>query len=145
MLVVRIIEGSNTWEVVKFIKEHSHRLETPTKSYCLRSHRKVPDSQLDIAEGLHKVGVGVSKALQFFTEEIGGRDELGFSELDLCNALRCRRFSKYGGGAKALLEYFQQKYNEQSDFCYEIQVDNQNRLTSCFWVDGYSKKDYISN
>ncbi|KAL5999563.1 hypothetical protein ACLOJK_037848 [Asimina triloba] len=108
--IQRIISSSK-WRITGFKARHSHRLETPTKSRCLRSHRSVPDSQRHIVKGLHKVGVMVSRSLEFMVEEVGGHDQLGFIKRDLQNALPSRRMSKYDVGATAFLDVRPRRHN----------------------------------
>ncbi|XP_058071250.1 protein FAR1-RELATED SEQUENCE 5-like [Magnolia sinica] len=134
--------GSDRWEVKTFVEAHSHNLMSPSKVHCLRSHRHFTDSHKVVMDNMRKAGIGAAKVLNFFTNEAGEPEKMGFIDEDARNALKIQRRDKHGKSAQELLLYFQNKQRNDDNFTYAIQIDNECRLTSCFWADNISKIDY---
>ena len=131
------------YQVSQFIESHNHVLCTPTKTSRLRSHKRVTEEDLEFITTLKKSGVGVARSINFMRAEVGGPSHLGFSERDLRNALDRRRRTMFGSDANALLQHFQSRQREDHQFTYDLAVDDNMRLQSCFWVDRKSKEDYM--
>ncbi|XP_058111164.1 protein FAR1-RELATED SEQUENCE 5-like [Magnolia sinica] len=134
--------GSDRWEVKTFVEAHSHNLMSPSKVHYLRSHRHFTDSHKVVMDNMRKAGIGAAKVLNFFTNEAGGPEKMGFIDEDARNALKIQRRDKHGKSAQELLLYFQNKQRNDDNFTYAIQINNECRLTSCFWADNISKIDY---
>ncbi|XP_058099678.1 protein FAR1-RELATED SEQUENCE 5-like [Magnolia sinica] len=80
--------GSDRWEVKTFVEAHSHNLMSPSKVHYLRSHRHFTDSHKVVMDNMRKAGIGVAKVLNFFTNEAGGPEKMGFIDEDARNALK---------------------------------------------------------
>lgn len=101
------------WKVAKFIEGHSHPLTSPSKLHL--SHLEIVSS---------------------------GFNNTGCKELDLRNSERDLREAFKDGDVEMLLEYFKDTEVKNSSFFHSFRVDEENRLTHCFWIDAISRKAY---
>ena len=135
--------NGNAYVVSKFVEAHNHVLYTPRKTSRLRSHRRLTEDHLEVINAMKKSGCGVARSIDFMRSEVGGPSHLGFSERDVRNALARKRRAMFGSDADALLQLFQSRQREDQHFIYDLAVDQNMRLQSCFWVDRKSKEDYM--
>lgn len=77
------------------------------------------------------------------SNQVGGEDNLGFTQFDQKNYLRTKRKEslKYGE-VGALLMYFQRQASENPSFFYEFQMDVEEQITNIFWADALMINDY---
>lgn len=88
-------------------------------------------------------GIAPKEALEFFSKQAGGRENLGFIPEDYRNYLRSKRtrnMKKADTGG--VLEYLQQMQLKDPNFFYAIQMDENDLITNIFWADANMMVDY---
>ncbi|XP_004309932.1 PREDICTED: protein FAR1-RELATED SEQUENCE 5-like [Fragaria vesca subsp. vesca] len=73
----------------------------------------------------------------------GGIQNVGCMPRDLRNFERDLREEVRGHDATMLLEYFESEKEKKPSFYFEVDRDEENRMTRCFWADPTSKKAYF--
>jgi hypothetical protein len=80
---------------------------------------------------------------ELMSREVGGKANLGYTELDQKNYLRTRRQKNLiYGEAGCLLKYFKEQIAKNPSFQYAVQLDNEEQITNIFWVDARMIIDY---
>ncbi|XP_043687172.1 protein FAR1-RELATED SEQUENCE 5-like [Telopea speciosissima] len=133
---------SGTWYVAKLEKNHNHELVTPEMRHFLRSHRQDYDPKRSLINILGSPGMGTSSTVNVLTEECDSYDKIGFDSQDQSNYIGKGRLSAFGIDAQNLLGFFKIMQTNDPAFFYAIQVDEEDRLSSVFWVDTRSKIAY---
>ncbi|XP_050387982.1 protein FAR1-RELATED SEQUENCE 5-like [Argentina anserina] len=143
MFKIRFLKDKNSYVVVKFRTNHSHGLVPPHQTHLLRSHRHVPDSQLDLAKSMQSVPIRTCHSFQHMSDVAGGFSKVGFTIKDLYNKLdSSKRKSIIGGDAKATLAYLEGKAVEDKNLFFKYTTDANKRLANLFWRDSTSFQDY---
>ncbi|KAG9458201.1 hypothetical protein H6P81_002709 [Aristolochia fimbriata] len=75
-------------EVKNFTEEHTHECITPRKAHMLRSHRSLSKVQVAQANFADAVGITPKAIVDFQSRQVGGRESLGYINMDLQNYLR---------------------------------------------------------
>ncbi|XP_057510810.1 protein FAR1-RELATED SEQUENCE 5-like [Actinidia eriantha] len=131
------------WTVSLFEEDHNHKCETPKKCHLFTSHRRVDGNQGAMIEKMNEAGIRKNLMMHYFSEEAQGRRNVGFTERDMRNYLRCKRAKTFEkGDAQCLLDYLNEKQLENPHFFYAIQLDAEAQMTNFFWVDAKARMDY---
>ncbi|XP_010259175.1 PREDICTED: protein FAR1-RELATED SEQUENCE 5-like isoform X2 [Nelumbo nucifera] len=133
---------SGKWYVAKLEKNHNHELVTPAMRHFLRSHRQDYDPKKSLIDTLGSPLMGSSSTLNVFSEDCGGFSKMGFAAPDHNNYIGKGRLSTFGMDAQSLLGFFKIMQMNDPAFFYAIQVDEEDRLSSVFWVDTRSRIAY---
>ncbi|KAL8144005.1 hypothetical protein V2J09_017037 [Rumex salicifolius] len=64
---------------------HNHNLASPCKTHLFRTHRKISLSQSTKVDLADISGIAPMKAYEFMTRQAGGREHLGFTNVDYRN------------------------------------------------------------
>lgn len=83
-----------------------------------------------------------SQAVSILEIERGDYSDIGCTEKDIQNALQKEKDSEKAYDAQILLELFEEKKVCNPSFYFEYKIDDENKLTHLFWVDGIARKDY---
>ncbi|XP_039116295.1 protein FAR1-RELATED SEQUENCE 5-like [Dioscorea cayenensis subsp. rotundata] len=116
------VDRDYVWAVRKVNLEHNHPLASPSKSFMLRSHRKIWRSQLGVICEVEN--------------DEAGEDPHGAE----CHVKRMRDLEKQD--MQVLLDYMMTRQSEDPSFFYAMQLDVNGQLTNFFWADGRSIVDY---
>ncbi|XP_043703502.1 protein FAR1-RELATED SEQUENCE 5-like isoform X2 [Telopea speciosissima] len=141
LMTVRRRDSGN-WYVAKLEKNHNHELVTPAMRHFLRSHRQDYDPKRNLINTLESSGMGISGTVNVLTEECGSYGKIGFGTQDQTNYIGKERLSGFGMDAQSLLGFFKIMQMNDPAFFYAIQVDEEDRLSSVFWVDTRSRIAY---
>jgi hypothetical protein len=81
---------------------------------------------------------------ELMSKEVGGRANLGYTELDKKKNYLQTRWQKnlIYGEAGCLLNYFNEQFAKNPSFQYAVQLDNEEQITNIFWVDVRMIIDY---
>ncbi|XP_062014403.1 protein FAR1-RELATED SEQUENCE 5-like [Rosa rugosa] len=82
---------SSKFEVHDFVHEHNHLLHTPETCHMILSQRNLTDSQAIHIDFADDSGLKPKAAHQFFSQQVGGKENLGYIERDQINYLRSKR------------------------------------------------------
>jgi hypothetical protein len=81
-------------------------------------------------------GISPKATHELMSREVGGRANLGYTELDQKNYLQTRRQKNLiYGEAGCLLKYFKEQIAKNQSFQYAVQLDNEEQITNIFYVD----------
>ncbi|XP_073223386.1 protein FAR-RED IMPAIRED RESPONSE 1-like [Cicer arietinum] len=85
----------------------------------------------------------INKTFQSLVKDAGGHENVPFCERDVRNYINKERraIGKEGDG-NALISYFCQMKEHNSDFFYDINLDDDFHVKNMFWVDARSKAAY---
>ncbi|KAH9680533.1 protein FAR1-RELATED SEQUENCE [Citrus sinensis] len=140
---VNLDKESKTWVARSFVPKHSHELAADFETQFLRSHRMVKDSDNALANSMQTVGIKTSQIMDFFVNQAGGYDNLGFGLKDLYNNLDNKRRSMIlETDSEAALAYLNAKADMDPDFFCKYSIDEENRLANLFWADSIARLDY---
>ncbi|KAM1018123.1 hypothetical protein ACFX2C_039783 [Malus domestica] len=96
-----------------FHEGHNHPMTSPRRRHLLKSHRKV-----------------------------GGIENVGCTQKDLYNYRSKVRNKMKGHDGKMLHDHFLLEQERNSEFTFKIQVDEEHKITQCFWADASSRQAY---
>lgn len=89
------------------------------------------------------VGIKTSQIMDFFVNQAGGYDNLGFESKDLYNNLdKERRSMILETDSEAALAYLNAKANMDPHFFFKYSVDEENRLPNLLRADSIARLDY---
>ncbi|XP_010270684.1 PREDICTED: protein FAR1-RELATED SEQUENCE 5-like [Nelumbo nucifera] len=138
-----ISHSKDGYPVIGFNETHNHMIVTPTKSHMLRSQRMISDIQGFQAKMANDAGIALKAVMELMAREAGGRENVGFTSVDLKNYLhsyQTRNMEK--GEACGILQYFEDKQLQNPSFVYTIQLDQVELVTNLFWADAQMIVDY---
>ncbi|XP_031286624.1 protein FAR1-RELATED SEQUENCE 5-like [Pistacia vera] len=130
------------WYVAKLEKNHNHELVTPAMRHFLRSHKQEHNQNNSPSSSFSSSGLGLTASLNVLTEDCNGFGKMGFAAQTSVNYIGRGRLSTFGIDAQSLLGFFKLMQANDPAFYYAIQVDEEDRLSSVFWVDTRSRIAY---
>ncbi|XP_073064155.1 protein FAR1-RELATED SEQUENCE 5-like [Primulina eburnea] len=132
------------WTVGRFVMEHNHEMLAVDQRHLLRSSRNISYAQKSILESMVNSGITVSNAVSYMINEAQGPQNLSFIRKDAYDHLgRIKKQTKVeNGDASALLHHFINKSNKESNFYWNVQLDDDNRVMNFFLRDSRCEVDY---
>ncbi|XP_043698783.1 protein FAR-RED IMPAIRED RESPONSE 1 isoform X3 [Telopea speciosissima] len=125
------------WVVHDFIKEHNHDL-LPAQAHFFRSHRSINIDALYAIKRRRKMYSEISK-------QSGGLQNVGYLNNDFINQFHDGlHLDLEVGDVQAMLEHFMDMQDENSNFFYAMDLNEEHRLRTVFWVDAKGRHDYIN-
>ncbi|KAK8937246.1 Protein FAR1-RELATED SEQUENCE 5 [Platanthera zijinensis] len=135
--------STGKYYVHEFIAEHNHILHYAECTHMLSSQRTITDVQAFEVQLANDSGLTQKNSFDFFSNQAGGRANIGFTQRDQKNYLRSRRQREMAHGEVGfLLYYFQKKTVDDPSFFYAVQLDNLEQVTNIFWADARMRFDY---
>ncbi|KAK4592468.1 hypothetical protein RGQ29_016852 [Quercus rubra] len=140
---VRFTVENGVSRVSAFNPEHNHELALQSERHLLRSGRRISKPKADVIDTMVNAGISTKNAYSYLTKEVGGSENVGFTERDCYNHVNVQKMTMISAGdAQSLLNHFKSKHVEDPMFFYTVQVDQENRMTNFLWRDGRSRVDY---
>ncbi|XP_021721350.1 protein FAR1-RELATED SEQUENCE 5-like [Chenopodium quinoa] len=141
--VLFAVDKSGVHRCKRHVMDHNHKLVDVDKRHWLRSQRNVSKDQLDMFTSWKDNGMGVSDAYRFVRKESGGFQSVGCVIKDVYNAVGKEKRKKIKGcDTKQLLKMFAERQTKETDFYYDLELDEKGHIISFFWRDGIMKRDY---
>ncbi|XP_061999190.1 protein FAR1-RELATED SEQUENCE 5-like [Rosa rugosa] len=138
-----LLQKNGNFQVVSFQKSHNHALISTPMKHLLKVNRSISEAQKTHADDAEHSGFSIKATVELMSREVGGAENLGFSQKDYMNYIHRKRMSKMEkGDAGAILQYFQKMQSENSSYFYSIQLDEDDMITNIFWADARSVSDY---
>lgn len=141
MMTVRRRENGK-WYVAKLEKCHNHELVTPQMRHFLRSHKQEYDPKKILIDTSGGPEIGSRIPMNVLSEECDSHGKSLFPSQDHVNYIGKGRLNNFGIDAQSLLGFFKIMQASDPAFYYAIQVDEEDRLSSVFWVDTRSRIAY---
>lgn len=139
----KVVKRDNgKWFVAKLEKNHNRELVTPAMRHFLRSHKQDFDPSKCLSHSCSSPGMGLSDPVNVLINDSNGFDKLVFTAQNSVNYIGRGRLSTFGIDAQSLLRFFKVMQASNPVFFYAIQVDEEDRLSSVFWVDTRSRITY---
>ncbi|XP_057770840.1 protein FAR1-RELATED SEQUENCE 5-like [Salvia miltiorrhiza] len=142
---LRVVRGEEgLWTVTVFFNQHNHELVSPDQCYTLRSARQMSHAKKSVLDALRSVGIKISSAYRFMEKEAGGRLNVGFTKKDAYAHVNLskKQTKLENGDANALLKYFIGKGNSETNFYWNVDLDDDGRLMNFFYRDTRCAVDY---
>jgi hypothetical protein len=130
------------WYVAKIEKNHSHELVTPAMRQFLRSQKQECDPRKSLSNSFSSPGMSLNGPVNVLTEDSNSSGKMVFNAQNAVNYIGKGRLSTFGIDAQSLLGFFKVMQASDPAFYYAIQVDEEDRLSSVFWVDTRSRIAY---
>lgn len=133
------------WYVAKLEKSHNHELVTPEMRHFLRSHKEECDPNKGSRNSFSSPLMGLNNCSLNALAEDGDGDGFGKVPCAVQNSVNYTgrgRLSTFGMDAQSLLGFFKIMQASDPAFYYAIQVDEEDRLSSVFWVETRSRIAY---
>ncbi|KAK9734026.1 hypothetical protein RND81_04G109600 [Saponaria officinalis] len=130
------------WYVHKFVDDHNHDLlpDFPQHFPC---HRNLSTVDKITINTLHSLSFPPNKILATLANSYGGLENVNYDEKDVRNYIdKQRRIDMQFGDANLVLELFISMQQEDPNLFYAIDLDENQRLKSVFWVNGKGREDY---
>ncbi|KAK3139377.1 hypothetical protein QOZ80_5AG0382320 [Eleusine coracana subsp. coracana] len=129
------VDSEGQWRVIQIIPEHNHELVRPEEIHLLRSVRTLSVPKPGMLNAMVNAEIQVM------------HDNLHMSEDGTeCNSqLSIRSYMLLNPeDTETLVGYFKHRTNEQDMFYWDVEVDQEGRMSNFFWRDGRSRLDYDS-
>ncbi|XP_062202343.1 protein FAR1-RELATED SEQUENCE 5-like isoform X2 [Phragmites australis] len=129
------VDSEGQWRVIQIIPEHNHELVRPEEVHLLRSVRTLSVPKPGALNAM------VNAEIQAM------HDSLHINEdgTECHSQLSIRSYTLLEPeDSEALVGYFKRRTNEQGMFYWDVEVDQEGRMTNFFWRDGRSRLDYDS-
>ncbi|KAL6909946.1 hypothetical protein ACP4OV_001204 [Aristida adscensionis] len=136
------VDEKGRWTVIRFVPEHNHQLAKPGERYMLRSAKSLAVGKSGVIDPLastesHPVN-GLSDAIEGNIAE-----NPGYTIRDCYNQVNIQGITIIeAGDSQSLVSYFKHRTNEEGMFYWDVQVDQEGRMTNFFYRDGKSRNDY---
>ncbi|XP_004514173.1 protein FAR-RED IMPAIRED RESPONSE 1-like [Cicer arietinum] len=140
--IVIKLDKDGLWYITKFEPDHTHET-SPTKARLFKANKKMNLHVKRTIQINDDAGVRINKTFQSLVKDVGGHENVPFCERDMRNYVNKERraIGKEGDG-KALISYFCQMREQNSDFFYDIDLDDDFHVRNVFWVDARSRAAY---
>ncbi|XP_035549743.1 protein FAR-RED IMPAIRED RESPONSE 1-like [Juglans regia] len=91
-----------------------------------------------------RVGIRMKKNFSILVVEVGGFENLEFTEKDYSNFIDKARHLRLGkGGVMALLDYFDRMHDMDNHFYASMDFDDEERLRNVLWANARSRASYL--
>ena len=130
------------WYVTQFESNHTHET-SPTKSRLFMANKKMNLHVRITIQINDDAGVRINKTFQSLVKDAGGNENIPFCEKDVRNYINKERraIGKEGDG-KALISYFCKMREQNSNFFYDIDLDDDFHVRNVFWADARYRAAY---
>ncbi|KAK1270908.1 hypothetical protein QJS04_geneDACA019689 [Acorus gramineus] len=136
------MKDGDRWKVNNFVEGHAHVLCTPRKTHLLRSFREVTPAQKSLIDTFRGANVNTAQTISVMGIDSEGYEEVGCTERDDRNYIGKTRNEMRDYDAELFLNHFKKKAEMNPSYYFAYKVDEENRLTHCFWADGGARKAY---
>ncbi|XP_020270512.1 protein FAR1-RELATED SEQUENCE 5-like [Asparagus officinalis] len=127
--------NSKKYIVTVFNEEHSHPLST-------RSHRNVSAATKSLTKQLSMVNIPQHQQFSFLGVYSGGIENIRCTQKDLYNHGRDIRADMKGHDGEMFYEYLKLKQEKNPSFTFQIEADEEQKITRCFWSNASSRRAY---
>ncbi|KMZ61128.1 hypothetical protein ZOSMA_54G00590 [Zostera marina] len=136
------IDRSDNWVTDTVNHDHNHPFTNPSKIRYLRINRSISETSKALFSSLAEVNVPVSQQAAYFSNQVGGVQNMGCMTLDINNMVRDDRVDLKNYDVDLIVEEFEIKKLENNDFFYDLVKDDESRLRHLFWADPIMIENY---
>ncbi|XP_059668883.1 protein FAR1-RELATED SEQUENCE 5-like [Cornus florida] len=132
-MLVRYDVGLQKFVVRQFEESHNHPLIMQQCTHMMQSQRKISLVQGIDVELACDSGIIVREAFELSSRQVGSREAIGYTKVNVQNYIRIRRQNELECGAAVwLMNYFQTQSLEDSSFFHDVQLDTDTMITNIF-------------
>ncbi|KAI5403674.1 hypothetical protein KIW84_051006 [Lathyrus oleraceus] len=116
---------------------------SPTKARLFKANKKMNLHVRRTIQINDDAGVRINKTFQSLVKDAKGHGNIPFFEIYVRNYINkeCRAIGKEGDG-KALISYFCKMREQNTDFFYDIDLNDNFHVRNVFWADARSRAAY---
>lgn len=140
---VQFTVKDEVWEISHFNGEHNHALVAPEDRQFLKVNRKIDVANASVISSMVDAGIRGVKTCSYPVKEVGGAENVGFTQRDCQNFINKRKMNlTERGDAQIVMTHFKHQLAEDPLFFHSEELDDNRRLVTFFWRDRRSKLDY---
>ncbi|KMZ73619.1 hypothetical protein ZOSMA_145G00090 [Zostera marina] len=136
------IDRSDKWITDSVNLDHNHQFTTSSKIRYLPINRSISHTFKILFSSLADVNVPVSQQAAYFSNQLGGPENMGCMTLDMNNMVRDDRIDLKNYDVDLIVEDFKMKKLENAQFFYDLVKDDEGRLKHLFWDDPTMIENY---
>ncbi|XP_025801014.1 protein FAR1-RELATED SEQUENCE 9-like isoform X2 [Panicum hallii] len=136
------VDEKGRWTVIRFVPVHNHQLAKPGERHMLRSAKSLAVGKSGVIDPSASTE---SHPINGFSDTIeGGTPEnSGYTIRECYNQVGMQGITVIeAGDGQNLVSYFKRRTNEEGMFYWDVQVDQEGRMTNFFYRDGKCRNDY---
>ncbi|XP_028799375.1 protein FAR1-RELATED SEQUENCE 5-like [Neltuma alba] len=140
---MKVKNVNGKFKINEVFLDHNHPLQPPEAVHLFASYQGLTPAQRYELENAEKVGISQKSAFNLQSQYAGGRNNLGFTRVDVKNYLNSKRQRAMGyDEAGCIFRYFEQLLAENPSFFHAHQMDSNEQVTNVFWADARMLVDY---
>ncbi|XP_048128970.1 protein FAR1-RELATED SEQUENCE 5-like [Rhodamnia argentea] len=140
---IKLVRESGKYFVYDFEPMHSHPLHFEECTHLIRSHMQISDVQAQQIVLGDNAGLTQRQQHDLSSVQSGGRENVGYTRVDVKNYLHTKRGRDMEfGDAGCLLKYFEKRQILDTSFFYLVHLDSNEQITNIFWADSRMVIDY---
>ncbi|CAI0403455.1 unnamed protein product [Linum tenue] len=85
-------DSSQKYYISSWLDEHNHKMIPPSSRQFMRSNRTMNEVQKFLIDMYHKAGISIQSSFQALCLAAGGRENVGFTQMDHKNYIRTKRW-----------------------------------------------------
>ncbi|KMZ62504.1 hypothetical protein ZOSMA_45G00450 [Zostera marina] len=129
------IDRSDKWVTDTVNHDHNHPFTTPSKIRYLPINRSISETSKVLFSSLAEVNVPISQQAAYFSNQVGGLQNMGYMTLGINNMVRDDHVDLKNYDVDLIVEEFEIRKLENNDFFYDLVKDDEGRLRHLFWAD----------
>ncbi|KMZ67283.1 hypothetical protein ZOSMA_26G00320 [Zostera marina] len=122
------IDRSDKWVTDSVNLDHNHPFTTLSKIRYLLINRSISHTSKILLSSLADVNVSVLQQTAYFSNQLGGPENMGCMTLDINNMVRDDRIDLKNYDVDLIVEDFEMKKLENAQFFYDLVKDDEGRL-----------------
>ncbi|KMZ75409.1 hypothetical protein ZOSMA_114G00060 [Zostera marina] len=126
------IYRSDNWVTDSVNFDHNHPFTTPSKIRYLPINRSISHTSKLLFSSLAEVNVSISQQTAYFSNQLGGPQNMSCMTLDINNMVRDDRIDLKNYDVDLIVEEFEMKKLKNRNFFYDLVKDDQGRLKHLF-------------
>lgn len=136
------VDEKGQWTVIRFVPVHNHQLAKPGERHMLRSAKSLAVGKSGVIDPAASAEPRLINGFSDMTEgDIA--EPPGYTIRDCYNHVNMQGITTIDAGdCQSLVSYFKRRTNEEGMFYWDVQVDQEGRMTNFFFRDGKSRNDY---
>ncbi|KAM0918701.1 hypothetical protein ACQ4PT_008680 [Festuca glaucescens] len=136
------VDEKGRWTVIRFAPVHNHQLAKPGERHMLRSAKSFAVGKSGVIDPaasaeLHPINGFSDRATGDIPEPPGYTVRECYNQENVQNITLVE-----AADSQSLVSYFKRRTNEEGMFYWDVQVDQEGRMTNFFFRDGKSRNDY---
>ena len=91
---------NGVWRVSAFNPKHNHELAPQSERLLLRSGCRISKPKADVIDTMVNAGISTKNVYSYLTKEVGGSENVGFTERDCYNHVNVQKMTMISAGVQ---------------------------------------------